>query len=71
MWNPRATFAGLLLAAFLIPACVERPASDSAAGALDGAGVGALKFIENDAPRALAEAKRRGVPICVEAWAPW
>jgi hypothetical protein len=31
----------------------------------------ALQFIADDAPLALAEAKRRGVPVFVEAWAPW
>jgi thiol-disulfide isomerase/thioredoxin len=30
-----------------------------------------LPFIENDYPRALAEARRRQVPIFVDAWAPW
>jgi tetratricopeptide (TPR) repeat protein len=32
---------------------------------------GSLHFIENDYPRALAEAKRRQVPVFVDAWAPW
>ncbi len=27
--------------------------------------------IEDDYPRALAEARRRGVPILVDVWAPW
>ncbi len=31
----------------------------------------ALHFIENDYPRALAEAKTRGVPVFVDVWAPW
>lgn len=31
----------------------------------------ALPFIENDYPKALAQAKARHVPIFVEAWAPW
>ncbi len=30
-----------------------------------------LPFIEDDWPRALAEAKRRDLPLFVEAWAPW
>jgi len=74
MWESRASLAGLLLA-LIAPACAERPATDTTAGAgtQSAAAVvaGALKFIENDAPQALAEAKRRGVPIFVEAWAPW
>jgi hypothetical protein len=66
-----------VLAALLVPACSERPAPDRAAGAATPGGgatapaTGALHFIENDAPRALAEAKQRGVPLFVEAWAPW
>jgi hypothetical protein len=31
----------------------------------------ALPFIENDYPRALAEARARKVPLFIEAWAPW
>lgn len=31
----------------------------------------ARKTIEDDYPRALAEAKRLGVPILVDVWAPW
>ncbi len=30
-----------------------------------------LPFIENDYPRALAEARRLDRPMFVEAWAPW
>jgi hypothetical protein len=32
---------------------------------------GALPFIEDDWPRALAEAKRTHKPIFVDNWAPW
>ena len=31
----------------------------------------ALAFIEDDYPRALAEARERHVPLFVDAWAPW
>ena len=31
----------------------------------------ALPFIEDDYPRALAEARAKKVPIFVENWAPW
>ena len=31
----------------------------------------ALPFVEDDYPRALAEARRRKVPLFVDAWAPW
>jgi hypothetical protein len=30
-----------------------------------------LPFIDNDYSKALAEAKRKSVPIFVDAWAPW
>ena len=30
-----------------------------------------LPFIEDDYPRAVAQAKARKVPIFVESWAPW
>jgi hypothetical protein len=74
MWKARASVAGLMLA-LLAPACAERP-SQGAAKALpaqsgEAAVTGALRFIADDAPAVLAEAKRRGVPIFVEAWAPW
>ena len=32
---------------------------------------GSLRFIENDYPRALAEARERGLPLFVDAWVPW
>jgi hypothetical protein len=30
-----------------------------------------LPFIDNDYSKALAEAKRKHVPMFVDAWAPW
>ena len=30
-----------------------------------------LPFIDDDYPRALAEARQRQVPLFIEAWAPW
>ena len=30
-----------------------------------------LPFIDNDYSKALAEAKRKNVPMFVDAWAPW
>ena len=30
-----------------------------------------LPWIENDYPQALSAARSQGVPIFVEAWAPW
>jgi hypothetical protein len=31
----------------------------------------ALPFIEDDYPRALAEARARKLPLFVDSWAPW
>jgi len=47
------------------------PATASPAAAPSSAPKAALPWIENDYARAMAEAKRRGVPVFVEAWAPW
>ncbi|MGE0641308.1 MAG: thioredoxin family protein [Thermoanaerobaculia bacterium] len=42
------------------------------AGALTAdASEGVLPWVENDYPKALAEARARNVPIFLEAWAPW
>ncbi len=30
-----------------------------------------LPFIEDDYPRALAQARERKLPLFIEAWAPW
>ncbi len=35
------------------------------------AAAAARRTIEDDYPRALAEARRRGVPLLVDVWAPW
>ena len=32
---------------------------------------GPLPFIDDDYPRALAEAKAKKLPLFIEAWAPW
>lgn len=40
----------------------------AAVGAEEG---GTLPFIESDYARALGEARARGVPLFVDAWAPW
>lgn len=67
--------AGLMLA-LLAPACAGQPSQGAGPAAAaktgDQAAVApALRFIEDDVLAALAEAKRRGVPVFVEAWAPW
>ena len=53
-------------AALLSLSAAASPAAPSSA-----APKAALPWIENDYARAMAEAKRRGVPVFVEAWAPW
>ena len=47
------------------PAAAAKPKSATAAPHL------ALPFIQDDYPRALAEARARKVPLFIEAWAPW
>jgi thiol-disulfide isomerase/thioredoxin len=37
----------------------------------EGAPTAAIAFIENDYARALSEARTRGLPLFVDAWAPW
>jgi len=39
--------------------------------AVPAIGKEALPFIDNDYSKALAEAKKKNVPIFVDAWAPW
>jgi hypothetical protein len=62
------TSSGLLLFASFLACSTQRgavaPNGDSRSGAT-------LPYIEDDYPRALAEARARHVPIFVETWAPW
>jgi tetratricopeptide (TPR) repeat protein len=37
----------------------------------EGSPLRSISFIEDDYPRALSEARRRHVPLFVDAWAPW
>lgn len=46
----------------------QKPAISSSAAESKSEG---LPFIEDDYPRALAEARARKVPLFVDAWAPW
>jgi hypothetical protein len=43
----------------------------SAAGAVPQAPASRLPFIDDDYPRALAQARSKNLPIFIEAWAPW
>jgi tetratricopeptide (TPR) repeat protein len=48
------------------PSASAEPAPAPAPG-----GDAAVVFVENDYARALAEARSRGVPLFIDAWAPW
>lgn len=58
-----------LLAACLLTTLLAPAAHAAVPGALTR--LGSLSFHEDDATRALAEARRRGLPVFVEIWAPW
>jgi len=66
------TLIPFLLIASAVACSTQRaavpPAGDSKADSHPSTG---LSFIEDDYPRALADAKARHVPIFVDAWAPW
>lgn len=51
-----------------LPETVPRPATSASPAAPEPA---AIVFVENDYPRALAEARARHVPLFVDTWAPW
>ncbi|MEQ1508632.1 MAG: hypothetical protein ABMB14_40750 [Myxococcota bacterium] len=53
------------------PAVTGPPPITEAAAPTDGVAAAGLPFIEDDLPRAIAEAKARRLPIFVDAWAPW
>lgn len=52
-------------------AAVPRAPASDASSVNAGAPRASIAWIENDYPRALAEAKRRGVPLVVDVWAAW
>jgi hypothetical protein len=64
------TVAVLSLACASNRAAAPAPAAKAEAE-LAAAPAEALPFIENDYPRALAEARAKGLPIFADAWAPW
>ena len=64
--------ASLIIAAVLsAAACTQAPVVPPAAETAQGVAALALPFIEDDYGRALAEARSKGVPLFIEAWAPW
>jgi hypothetical protein len=74
MWTARVSIAGMMLA-LVASAVAGGPSRSTPNGAAAGIGheaaAGPLRFIPDDASAALAEAKKRGVPVFVEVWAPW
>ena len=68
--------AGLSASVLAQPAPAKKPAAGPAPETAPSkkpapAKKSALPFIEDDYPRALAEARSKKLPIFVEAWAPW
>jgi len=55
----------LIIAMPLIAACAASPKRSAVATAAR------LPFIEDDYPRALAEARAKKLPLFVDVWAPW
>jgi tetratricopeptide (TPR) repeat protein/thiol-disulfide isomerase/thioredoxin len=76
-----STMGRLLLLGLVLTACVPPraagPARARAVVASDGSAPASsdapprVRFIEDDYARALAEARTRGIPLFVDAWAPW
>ena len=62
------TLAGSILFAVMAACSAQKPAISTSAAESKSE---ALSFIEDDYPRALAEARARKVPLFVDAWAPW
>lgn len=60
-------FRAIPAAAVLAASLLAHPAGAATAGEAKAR----LPFIENDYAAAVAQARARGVPIFVEAWAPW
>jgi thiol-disulfide isomerase/thioredoxin len=55
----RTSFVAVLCFACLAWGCARAPRGKP------------IEFVEDDYPRALSEARARGVPLFVDAWAPW
>lgn len=53
------------------PLPVETAPAGAAPAGAESTGSGAIVFVEDDYPRALAEARSRGIPLFVDTWATW
>jgi thioredoxin-like negative regulator of GroEL len=60
-----------LASLIVVGACATAPSRSPAPSPAPAAHDDAIPFIENDYPRALAEARARHLPLFVDAWAPW
>jgi len=69
----RPGFAPVLLAVVLATAPVVPSGAQAATPSASAkpARASVLPFIADDLDRALAEAKRRDLPLFIESWAPW
>jgi hypothetical protein len=67
----RGVFASVVATAGLSAALLATEVRAAVLPAAAPAKKSALPFIEDDYPRALAEARAKKRPIFVEAWAPW
>ncbi len=64
----RSLAARCAVSCALAASCARPPAAPPGPQPPSGA---PITFVENDYPRALAEARARGLPLFVDAWAPW
>jgi hypothetical protein len=76
MKTPRRSQLALALSVSVLlplvaPAAVASKTPAQSARAGPAASRIVLPFIDDDYPKALNEARARGVPIFIEAWAPW
>ena len=53
------------------PSVAQAAAAPAKSAAAKPARASVLPFIADDLDRALAEAKRRDLPLFIESWAPW
>lgn len=71
MRTPPLMSAALLAAMLAIPAATHAAPAPAAQPVVARGAHAVLPWIEDDLPRAMAEAKARKLPLFVESWAPW